>query len=526
VFKAFFDNVITSGEAYQAEVVSDILYTLTLSKNNEFKSVNDFQKITNHEIEVVKHTLENLTEKGLLEAEKKNKESGKEDEDTNISYRLEHPSLKYMISKYVSPNVKAVQKDNIRYFIDLDSNHDKGLGDGDAKWQAILFWLVILVCTYRLINPTAHWDAKFDLNNITFDFDYWYILACHGLWAYYVTLYYKNYFHKAAKIYGNPLSFKIANHLMILIVFAPMLYTAFYDRSFWIWTVVIGGMGVALNLFFFQWMYIKGAEFKKRIWDQAKESMVNMLIVAFVALSMGTMITPSLNFYEFSAKFLTDDNRKQIIRSLVERTKIEVQTDDIIANKPDWPWWEIPRKINEEGNSKKRDEFLKKLSEKLQERDRVNNIEAITEALKAALTLNINIDEERKNFVGKKLINKVNGIDEEVSDTLTKTLIKSLSDKEFLIATGLEDTQVKKQVKKLQDVLTTLSTKLKKENIIAFNNKPTYYLDGGKHLDLWLAVLLSIFALFAINWHAKRKIVSARLGSTSKDFLKDKLQNK
>jgi hypothetical protein len=91
-----------------------------------------------------------------------------------------------------------------------------------------------------------------------------------------------------------------------------------------------------------------------------------------------------------------------------------------------------------------------------------------------------------------------------------------------LIATGLEDTQVKK----LQDVLIDLSDKINNDNMTAFNNKPTYYLDGGKHLDLWLAVLLSIFALFAINWHAKRKIVSARLGSTSKDFLKDKLQNK
>ena len=528
IFKNCFNKILNNpSDDPSSEIILDILHTLSEEAANESKSLDELIYITHHDKNDIIESVKLLKDKGFIINQIILDEKGNPKQLDPKEWKLRHSELNNDIHTYTDRYVSLVKKDNIKYFIDLDVKHTKQLKDlrEYPKWPAVIFWLVILVCTYRLINPTVQWNIDHK-GVIGFDFDYWYILVCHGLWAYYVTLYYKNYFHKAAKIYGNPQNFEIANALMILIVFAPMLYTAFYDRSFWIWTVVIGGMGVALNLFFFQWMYIKGAEFKKRIWDQAKESMVNMLIVAFVALSMGTMITPSLNFYEFSAKFLTDDNRKQIIRSLVERTKIEVQTDDIIANKPDWPWWEIPRKINEEGNSKKRDEFLKKLSEKLQERDRVNNIEAITEALKAALTLNINIDEERKNFVGKKLINKVNGIDEEVSDTLTKTLIKSLSDKEFLIATGLEDTLVKKQVKKLQDVLTTLSTKLKKENIIAFNNKPTYYLDGGKHLDLWLAVLLSIFALFAINWHAKRKIVSARLGSTSKDFLKDKLQNK
>jgi hypothetical protein len=262
-------------------------------------------------------------------------------------------------------------------------------------------------------------------------------------------------------------------------------------------------MGVALNLFFFQWMYVKGAEFKKRIWDQAKESMVNMSIVAFVALSMGTMITPSLNFYEFSAKFLTDDNRKQIISSLNQVEEIEEETNKIVNDADE----------SSTKYGKNRDEYLKKLFEKLQERDRVNNIEAITEALKAALI--INITEERKNLVDKKLVNDVNDIGINVGEPLTKELIESLSDEEFLIATGLEDTQVKK----LQDVLIDLSDKINNDNMTAFNNKPTYYLESGKKLDLWLAVLLSIFAFFAINWHAKRKIVSVTLGTTRKDCL-------
>ena len=285
VFKAFFDNVITSGEAYQTEVVSDILYTLTLSKNNKFKSVNDFKKITNHEKKVVENTLKNLTEKGLLEAEKG---------DENFSYRLEHPSLKYMISKYVSPNVKAVQKDNIRYFIDLDSNHDKGLEEEkNTIWQAILFWLVILVCAYRLINPTAHWDAEFDPNNITFDFDYWYILLCHGLWVLYVSLLYKHFFHKMVIIHGNSTIYKITSAIMVISAYSGMLLGAFIDM-YWLWSIVIGGMSVAINLGILSIWYIKRPEFKKRIQDQAKESMINMLVVSGLALGLVHIIIPAL----------------------------------------------------------------------------------------------------------------------------------------------------------------------------------------------------------------------------------------
>jgi hypothetical protein len=498
IFKKFFNKILKNpGDNPSSEIILDILHTLsTLSKEgiNESKSLDALINITNHDRDDILESIATLKSKGFIDiSDPKAKE-----------WKLKHPELNEDIHAYTDRYVSLERKDNIRYFIDLDSNHDKGLEGVTTKWQAILFWLVILVCAYRLINPTAHWDAEFDPNNINVDFDYWYILVCHGYWAYYVTRFYKNYFHKAAKIYGNPLSFKIANHLMIWIVFVPMLYTAFFDRSFWMWTVVIGGMGVALNLFFFRSKYLKGAEFKKRIWDQAQESMVNMSLVAFVAFSMGTMITPALNFYEFSAKFLTDDNRKQIISSLGQIEEIEEETN---------------KSVNDADKSstiygKNRDEYLKKLFEKLQERDRVNNIEAITEALKAALI--INITEERKNLVDKKLVNDVNDIGINVGEPLTKELIESLSDEEFLIATGLEDTQVKK----LQDVLIDLSDKINNDNMTAFNNKPTYYLESGKKLDLWLAVLLSIFAYFAINWHTNRQIVSARLGTTRKDFLK------